>query len=139
MTSSIVKTIFINATPDTVWQYLTEKDKIGLWFNAAQSDLKPDTDYTLLDSKQEPMITGTVTVFEKPSLLIYSFTHDYLGGVITTVKWELSPCHGGTRLHLTHDGFDAVPEGAFKLLSNHDNGWDDFLTKLRKLANQDAT
>ena len=33
MTDSITKTVFLKAPRDTVWAFLTEKDKLARWFH----------------------------------------------------------------------------------------------------------
>lgn len=38
-TTTIQKSLFLKASRETVWAYLTEKDKLGEWFHPADRDL----------------------------------------------------------------------------------------------------
>jgi uncharacterized protein YndB with AHSA1/START domain len=37
--TSIEKTIFIDAEPGIVWEFLTDKDKLGTWYHPAEQNL----------------------------------------------------------------------------------------------------
>ncbi len=130
----IEKTIFIKATPRKVWTYLTDKSKLGEWFHPASTDLVKGNKYTLLNDKGEDMLWGRVIKADKPHTLIYTFTHNFLQGVETTVEWNLSEAHGGTVLKLNHYGFEDAPSDTFEMLSSHDKGWDDHFSRLREKA-----
>ncbi|MBL4870462.1 MAG: SRPBCC domain-containing protein [Robiginitomaculum sp.] len=132
--TQLVKTIFINSDPDTVWQHLTDKDKLGEWFHPSANDLKANTDYQLLNDKGGKICWGRVTEYEVPKRLVYTFTHNHLKGVESIVVWELSSVHGGTKLVLTHSGFEAANTNTFDLLIDHDKGWDDHFSRLREKA-----
>ncbi len=128
------KTIFINSTPENVWQYLTDKDKLGEWFHLGKNHLTKNSDYQLLNKEGGKLCWGKVTEFDAPNRLVHTFTHDHLKGVETTVIWELSPVHGGTMLKLTHTGFEDAKLDTFGLLISHDKGWDDHFGRLREKA-----
>jgi len=130
----LIKTIFIDTTPDNVWTYLTDKDKLGEWFHPAKQNLKHGGDYQLLNDAGDNMCWGRVVEATAPSKLIYTFTHDHLAGVETTVIWELSEVHGGTMVKLTHYGFEDASVDTLGMLISHDKGWDGFLGRLRELA-----
>jgi len=131
----IEKTIFIKAPCEKVWRYLTDKDKLGTWFHVAAENLVVDKDYSLLSTERpgEHLLGGKVLEFNPPHRLVTTFTHQWMNHVETIVTWDLFSVDGGTRLHLTHTGFEktATP---FKLAQDHDEGWDEHLTKLRTLA-----
>ena len=128
------KTIFINSAPENVWLYLTDKDKLGEWFHKGTTDLKPGSDYQLLKDDGNPLCWGKVVEANPPHKLVYTFTHDHLKGVETTVIWELSPVHGGTMLKLTHYGFEDADVDTLGMLISHDKGWDGHLDRLRDKA-----
>lgn len=136
---TIVKTVFINASADTVWQYLTNKDKLGEWFHPAMADLAEGQEYTLYDQHNESddcgKCWGVVQEAEHARKLVYTFTFEHLGGAPTTVTWTLSELHGGTRLTLLHAGISAAAgEAALPLLMDLDVGWDQHLGRLRSVA-----
>lgn len=134
MKDMIVKTLFINAPCDVVWEYLVDKDKLGQWFHAGQQTLEAGKPYKLLNDAGEVLLGGDVIEMDRPSRLVYTFTHEWLGGKITTVTWELSEAYGGTRIYLTHAGFDAAADPMAMLLS-HDNGWEEHFERLRGILN----
>jgi len=138
MNDTITKTVFFKASRDTVWAFLTEKDKLAEWFHPAEADLADGEDYALLGKSPEgPAVKqcwGTVEHWEPPSKLIYSFTIKPLNGVMTEVTWTLNEVHGGTRLTLNHAGLAAAGDPALGLLMALDAGWDEHLGRLRKMV-----
>ncbi|MEO1016433.1 MAG: SRPBCC domain-containing protein [Pseudomonadota bacterium] len=132
---SITKTIFLNASRETVWAFLTEKEKLGHWFHPADADLAEGRDYALISGKEgdEPVkqCWGTVLEMQPPSRLRYSFTVKPLKGAMTDVVWTLESVPGGTKLTLVHSGLEVAGEGAFMLSSALDVGWDKHLGALR--------
>jgi uncharacterized protein YndB with AHSA1/START domain len=137
--STIVKTIFLKADAETVWEFLTDKDKLGEWFHPANSELSAGNDYVLKgaadDGSKVRKCWGSVLEAERPEKLVYTFTIEPLGGVMTTVTWLLQEVHGGTRLMLQHEGIEAAAgDMALPLLMALDAGWDAHLGRLRDYA-----
>jgi len=132
---TLIKTIFLKATPEKVWSYLTEADKLGEWFHPAKENLKAGSSYAL-KSASEPdpdckLCWGEVLKANPFDLLIYSFTHDHLAGHETTVRWDLAPVHGGTQLVMTHSGLEEAAD-PLGMLASHDAGWDKHFGQLRE-------
>jgi len=50
--STMVKTIFLKADAETVWEFLSDKGKLGQWFYSAESDLVAESDYILRNRKR---------------------------------------------------------------------------------------
>lgn len=137
--TTISKSIVFSASRDTVWAFLTEKDKLGEWFHAAEADLASNQEYTLFKTEDDGSITkmcwGTVIEMNKPSRLVYSFTIKPLGGAMTTVTWTLEEVQGGTKLSLVHEGIgEAAGAAAMGLLVALDEGWDKHLAGLQSAA-----
>jgi uncharacterized protein YndB with AHSA1/START domain len=133
---TIYKSAIFAASPETVWSFLTQKDKLALWFNPAENDLTKGKPYALLseaeDGTSSKMCWGTVLEMDKPSRLVYTFTINPLAGELTTVTWTLEEIPGGTKLSLKHEGVGvAAGEGAIGLLMALDAGWDKHLAGLR--------
>lgn len=133
MKDTIVKTVFINAPRGVVWEYLVDKEKLALWFHEGSVNLKQGKPYNLLNEAGEPLLGGDVLEADPPNRLVYTFTHTMLNGAITTVSWELFEAYGGTKIHLTHSGFDGAND-PLDMLTNHDAGWDSHFGRLRKVA-----
>lgn len=133
--TTITKSIFLQASRETVWEYLTDKDKLGEWFHPAESDLVEGKPYALLGDASDSsskMCWGEVLRAEKPSDLSYTFTIKPLDGALTTVTWTLEEAAGGTRVTLTHEGIgEAAGEAALGLLMALEEGWDKHFVKLR--------
>ena len=134
--ATIIKTVFFPAPRETVWAFLTEKDKLAQWFHPADADLAEGQDYALVSTPEdgEPVkqCWGTVQRLESPSVLVYTFTIKPLNGVMTTVTWTLEEIYGGTKLTLEHEGLDDAGSAALGLLAALDAGWDRHLGGLRE-------
>ncbi len=137
-TTTITKSIFLNAPRETVWAYLTEKDKLGEWFHPAEADLVEGKPYALLGDAEDAnskMCWGDVLSAKKPSFLSYTFTIKPLGDAMTTVNWTLEEAAGGTRVTLVHEGIgEAGGDAALGLLMALEEGWDKHFSKLRSKA-----
>ena len=136
-TDTITKTIFINAAPEVVWEYLTKKDKLALWFHPAEADLQIDADYALIEKTTDgctnKLCWGRVLEMQAPSHMVWSFTVNPLQGAMTTVNWSLEATQTGTRITLVHSGIGkAAGEAAMGLLMALDKGWDEHFGALRK-------
>ena len=134
--TTIIKTCFFAAPRETVWSFLTQKDKLAKWFHPAKSDLTEGEDYALIEQQEDgsevTVCWGKVLTMDKPNILVYSFTIGPLNGAMTTVTWTLEGIQGGTRLTLKHEGIsEAAGEAAIGLLMALDKGWDKHLDSLR--------
>ena len=137
-TTTINKSIFLAAPRETVWDYLTDKDKLGEWFYPAAENLVEGKPYALLgdaaDSNSK-MCWGDVLSAKEPSFLSYSFTIKPMGGAMTTVNWTLEEAAGGTRVTLIHEGIgEAAGDAALGLLMALEEGWDKHFVKLRGIV-----
>ena len=137
--ATISKTVFFKASRETVWEYLTDKDKMGEWFFFANADLAEGSNYEFFDKQEDgshiKRCWGKVLEMQKPSRLVYSFTIDMLGGNMTTITWNLEEVAGGTKLSLSHQGIEkAAGEAALAILTALDAGWDRHFGKLRQVA-----
>lgn len=138
--STITKTAFFAATPETIWDYLTKADKLAEWFNPAQGDLAPDSDYGLISKGKDGgiIVWGKVIGWNPPSQLQTTFEIAPFGGVITTVTWDLEEAHGGTKLTLTHEGIGELGDAALGLLISLDDGWDEHIGCFRKVLKDES-
>lgn len=131
-TTIIHKSLFFAASRETVWEFLTDKEKLGTWFYPAEANLAKDEDYVLLHKQEDGSLTkqcwGTVLEMEAPSKLVWTFSIAPLDGAMTTITWTLEEALGGTRLSLKHEGVEAAGMG---LLMGLDSGWDKHFGNLR--------
>ena len=129
--TTINKSIYLKANKQQVWAYLTEVEKVKVWFHRYDADLAEGQDYKIFgqDSGNE-LGHGTVTRAEPHDLLEYGFAIGPMQGGSSTVKWTLEEVPGGTRLNLEHSGLSDEAEG-FGLVLALDKGWDEHLGRMR--------
>ncbi len=135
--TTINKSIFLTASRETIWEYLTDKDKLGQWFHPAANNLEEGKPFALLkdaSDSESKICWGDVLSANKPSSLTYTFTiGGPMGDNMTTVNWTLEEAAGGTRVSVTHEGIgEAAGEAALGLLMALDAGWDKHFVKLRE-------
>jgi uncharacterized protein YndB with AHSA1/START domain len=135
--TTISKTVFFAASRETVWSFLTEKDKLGTWFHQSDADLEPGKPYSLYrideNGTKIPQIYGEVLEMDAPNRLVTTFCVEPFGENTTTVTWILEEAAGGTRLHLTHEGVaDAAGQATGRMLLALDKGWDEHFSSLRR-------
>lgn len=129
--TTIQKTIFLRATKAQVWAYLTEPEKLAVWFHKPKVALAEGADYAMYGTESgDKLMWGTVIKATPHDLLEYSFTIKPMGDATSTVRWTLEDVAGGTKLSLSHSG---LPQGedAFGLLLALDDGWDEHMGRMR--------
>lgn len=128
--NTLHKSIYLKATPEQVWEYLTDPDKLAIWFHKPKTPLAKGP-YAMFGTESgDKLMWGDVLVSEPHTRLEYTFTIAPMGDATSTVKWTLDEVVGGTRLSLAHEGLPAAEE-AFGLTLALDKGWDDHLARMR--------
>jgi uncharacterized protein YndB with AHSA1/START domain len=129
----------LDASPETVWRYLTKAELRSRWFMGG-TDATPGGEFDLLvnhDNLSDDDVpypesyaaskgatwTEKVIRFDPPHLLETTFQSGNNG----TVTYELFPERGGTRLVLTHSSI-VSPVGA----QDFGSGWNSHLTVLEQ-------
>jgi uncharacterized protein YndB with AHSA1/START domain len=134
MTATILrKSIYLKASPAQVWAYLTDPDKLAIWFHKPKQALVQG-EYEMFGTESgDRLMWGNVMIAKPYTQLEYTFTIAPMGDRSSTVKWELTEVAGGTHLSLRHEG---LPQGteAFDLTLALDKGWDDHLARMRSSA-----
>ena len=106
----LTKSIYLKATPEKVWAYLTDPEQLAKWFHKPTSPLL-EGEYEVLKADGSRLMWGTI-LFAKPyQRLEYTFAIAPLGDCITTVKWNIEEfrleqdyrwcmrdCHQGPKL-----------------------------------------
>jgi len=129
--TTLRKSIYLNASKEQVWAYLTDPDKLAIWFHKPKTPLADGEDYAMYGVESgDKLMWGKVLKSNPYDALEYTFTIAPMGGATSTVKWALEDVAGGTRLSLEHTG---LPQGAeaFGLTLALDKGWDDHMARMR--------
>ncbi|MEM9319310.1 MAG: SRPBCC domain-containing protein [Pseudomonadota bacterium] len=127
------KSVYLRATPAQVWAYLTDPEKLAIWFHKPNAPLVQGPYEMFGIDSGNRLIWGDVLVAKPFSQLDYTFTIAQMGDQVSTVKWRLAEVEGGTNLSLEHEG---LPQGAaaFDLMLALDKGWDEHLGRMRASA-----
>jgi len=128
---AIVRELVIDASPETVWEFLVDPDKILRWKGIEVAlDPKPGGVFRCVVIPGHTA-RGEVVEVDRPNRLVYTWGWEE-GGVApgsTTIEYELVPEGSGTRLKFTHRDFadQATTE-------SHTAGWDHYLPRLAVAA-----
>jgi uncharacterized protein YndB with AHSA1/START domain len=128
---AVKRELVIDASPETVWEFLTDPEKIARWKGALGSfDARPGGAYRI-EVIPENVAAGEIIEADAPRRLVY--TWGWEGGAVppgsTTVEYELVPEGSGTRLRFTHR--DLPNQEA---ADSHAQGWDHYLERLAMVA-----
>jgi uncharacterized protein YndB with AHSA1/START domain len=120
---------FYACEPATLWRALTDPELHAKWW--AAGDVKPVVGHRFdLDMGQWGKQPCEVLAVEPERLLQYRFA---AGSLDTTITWRLSREPGGTRLTLTHEGFDLDSPLGRSALEGMGKGWPGILRHLAKV------
>ncbi|HCP81650.1 MAG TPA: SRPBCC domain-containing protein [Octadecabacter sp.] len=132
MTNTLNKTIYLKASKADVWAFLTDPEKLAMWFHKPKVALAQGDAYAMYGTTSgDKLMWGDVVVANPYDYLEYTFTIAPMGDATSTVKWTLEDVAGGTRLSLVHEGLPASEE-AFGLTLALDKGWEGHFADLRK-------
>lgn len=128
---AIAMEVQIAAPPDRVFQALTDPTQLLRWWGQQgmyhgtkwSTDVRPggqwrcegvsDTDGSAYS------VSGEYLEVDPPRLLTHTWIASWSDAMKTTVRWELEPVAGGTRIRLNHSGFAGAPAVA----KGHYDGW----------------
>ncbi|HMK63578.1 MAG TPA: SRPBCC family protein [Acidimicrobiales bacterium] len=126
--TDLVREIMIDATPETIWPFLTQPSEIVRWHGTvAELDPRPGGVYRVLVAGQFQSAGQYIEVVSHQKV-VFTFGWDHEGHPIpagsTTVEISLHPEGDKTRVRLVHHG---LPEDA---MTDHDRGWEHYLGRL---------
>jgi uncharacterized protein YndB with AHSA1/START domain len=115
--------------PAAVWRALTDPELHVKWW--AAGDVKPIVGHRFeLDMGRWGKQPCEVVAVEPERLFRYRFA---IGSLDTTITWELAPEGSGTRLTLTHAGFDLDSPLGKAALEGMAPGWPRILAQLARV------
>ena len=109
--------------PERVWRALTDPAEIGVWLMPTDFAPRAGHRFTFDARPSLGIIDGEVLEVEPPRLLRCQWSGEFGHTVVT---FTLTPASGGTRLRVTHAGWD---DQGLPHRDGFDQGWDDKLTK----------
>ena len=131
-TSPIVVEEIYGASPEVVWDAITNQEEMPKWFFKEIETFKPEvgfrTEFNVHVEGKDYLHLWEVKEAIPHKRIAYTFN---FGGVEghAVVTWELSEAEGGTRLTLTHTGLETFPQSDDPVFERESGveGWTYFL------------
>ena len=132
--AELVREIMIEATPDTIWPFLTDPARHVEWMGTtAELEPRPGGAYRVLVAGQHDAVGEFVEVVA-PERVVFTFGWADEGNPVppgsSTVEITLQPEGDKTRVRLVHRGLPAGAGGA----DAHGHGWAHYLDRLTGAA-----
>jgi uncharacterized protein YndB with AHSA1/START domain len=119
-------------SPSTVWKCLTDPALHSKWW--AAGDVRAEIGHKFeLDMGNFGKQKCEVLEVQHERLLKYLFAANVLN---TTITWELFPVGNGTRLKLTHEGFNLDSPMGRQALDGMKKGWPDVLARMTNVLQE---
>jgi len=127
----------IDASPETVWEFLVDPEKVARWkgMPAMAFDPTPGGAFRI-EIIPGNVASGSFVELERPNRLVYTWGWEpgadgpnAVPPGSSTVEIELVPADGGTKLLFTHRDLPTA-----KSAESHGAGWDHYLGRLALVA-----
>jgi uncharacterized protein YndB with AHSA1/START domain len=134
--TAVERTIAIDASPETVWQFLVDPEKTTAWWGMTASfDPRPGGEYRI-EVIPGHTASGEFVELDAPRRLVYTFGWEAGEGDAnpvppgsSTIEIELVPDGAGTVLNFTHRDLPSAEAS-----ESHSKGWDHYLERLAVAA-----
>jgi uncharacterized protein YndB with AHSA1/START domain len=120
-----------NAPVEQVWKAITDNQSMKQWYFELE-DFRPEVGFTFsfVGENEGRKFIHLCRITEVVPNRKLSYTWQYEGlDALTVVTFELFPEQGGTRLKLTHEGLENLPQDRDYARSNFEAGWDHIINK----------
>jgi uncharacterized protein YndB with AHSA1/START domain len=126
------RTLTIDASPETVWEFLVDPDKLMRWKGiSADLDPRPGGVYRC-EVIPGHTARGEFVELDPPHRLVFSWGWDGNDGVppgSSTIEIELATDGEGTSLRFVHRDLPSA-----EAVASHAHGWDHYLPRLELAA-----
>jgi len=125
----ILAEVEIAVPPEAVFRSLTDPAELAMWWGSPDTyrthdwsfDLRPGGKWSCQASGPNGVSTvgGEVLEVDPPRRLAYTWCPSWEPGLVSTVRYLLTPTATGTRVQATHEGFAGRPDAC----RGHEQGW----------------
>lgn len=126
------RTLAIDASPETVWEFLVNPEKLMRWKGInADLDTQPGGIFRC-EVIPGHVARGEYVEIDKPNKLVFTWGWDGNEGVppgSSTIVIELAPEGDGTSLRFVHKDLPSA-----EAIASHAHGWDHYLPRLETAA-----
>jgi uncharacterized protein YndB with AHSA1/START domain len=129
--TSVIREIEIAASPETVWELLTDENEATRWMGqTAEFDLRAGGLYRV-EVIPGNTARGEFVEIDPPHRLVYTWgwetggSKDSVPAGSSTIEFELEPKGAGTLLHFRHTGLPSAESA-----DSHAHGWDHYFERL---------
>jgi len=129
---AVTRELVIDASPETVWEFLVDPEKIVRW-KGTSATLDPTNGGAYrVEVLPGNVVVGEVVEADPPHRLVH--TWGWEGNAVTppgstTVEYELVPEGAGTRVKFTHRDLPNQESA-----TSHAHGWDHYFSRLAVAA-----
>ena len=135
-TTFVERTLSIDASPETVWEFFVDPDKLTRW-KGMNATLDPQAGGVYAcEVIPGHTVRGEYVELDPPHRLVFTWGWEASGGEqsavppgSSTIEVELTPEGEGTRLHFVHRDLPGSKE-----TESHAHGWDHYLPRLEIVA-----
>jgi uncharacterized protein YndB with AHSA1/START domain len=126
------RTLSIDASPETVWEFFVDPEKLMRWKGInAELDAQAGGTY-FCEVIPGHTARGEFVELDRPNRLVFTWGWDGNEGVppgSSTIEVELTALGEGTSLHFVHSNLPSA-----EAIASHAHGWDHYLPRLELAA-----
>jgi uncharacterized protein YndB with AHSA1/START domain len=126
------RTLSIDASPETVWEFFVDPEKLMRW-KGINADLDPQAGGSYrCEVIPGHTARGEFVELDKPNRLVFTWGWDGSEDVppgSSTIEVDLTPAGDGTSLRFVHKDLPSAES-----VTSHSHGWDHYLPRLELAA-----
>ncbi|MFL5808019.1 MAG: SRPBCC domain-containing protein [Flavisolibacter sp.] len=140
-TAPLIKEIILDAPLQRVWKAITNNDDFKHWyFDIKEFQPVVGFEFQFVGENEGRKFVHLCKVREviENKKISYTWTYESNPEAVTLVTWELFPEGSKTKLRLTHEGLEKLPQDKDFQKSNFIAGWDHIIgVSLKKYVSAD--